>query len=74
MQRIILPIITLTLFCGSCQKYPASVERVLSYSNTNRPELEKALQHYAQHPEDSLKFQAALFLIENMPGHYTLES
>ena len=34
-------------------------------------ELERVLAHYAGEAEDSLKWQAACFLIENMPGHYT---
>lgn len=74
MKKIIFTIIVFSLLCGNCQKYPAQVEKILEYSGTNRPELEKVLRHYSRNPEDSLKFKAALFLIENMPGHYTLES
>lgn len=37
-------------------------------------ELEKVLDHYSQLQADSLKLQAAVFLIENMPGHYTFTS
>ncbi|HPR33766.1 MAG TPA: hypothetical protein PLK12_16815, partial [Prolixibacteraceae bacterium] len=40
----------------------------LESSSTNRPELEKVLAHYK---DDTLKYQAAVFLIENMPGHYS---
>ncbi|MDR0510403.1 MAG: hypothetical protein LBH06_04855 [Rikenellaceae bacterium] len=36
----------------------------------NRAELEKVLAHYAAAP-DTLKLNAARFLIENMPGHYS---
>ena len=50
------------------------LERALRAAGNNRPELEKVLAHYAAQPEDSLKWRAACFLIENMPGHYTVES
>lgn len=50
------------------------LERALRAAGNNRPELEKVLAHYAAHPEDSLKWRAVCFLIENMPGHYTVES
>ena len=51
---------------------PSPLERALRQAGDNRPELERVLDHYAASPADSLKFQAARFLIENMPGHYTL--
>ncbi len=74
MKKILFFIILFSLLCGSCRNYSARVEKVLKYSGPNRPELEKVLRHYSRNPQDSLKLRAALFLIENMPGHYTLES
>jgi hypothetical protein len=47
------------------------MEAVLKRAGGNRPELEKVLQHYSVNPGDSLKYKAAVFLIENMPGHYS---
>ncbi len=41
------------------------VEEALKQAGTNRPELEKVLDHYA---ENGLKRSAARFLIANMPG------
>lgn len=38
----------------------------LELSGSNRPELEKVLDHYRH---DALKLEAARFLIKNMPGH-----
>jgi hypothetical protein len=35
--------------------------------------LEKVLKHYSSDPADSLKYRAARFLIENMPGYYYYE-
>lgn len=50
------------------------LENVLKEAGDNRAELEKVLQHYSQHPEDSLKLQAARFLIANMHGKYSYDS
>lgn len=46
------------------------LERALSLAGENRAELEKVLDHYS---DDSLKLEAARFLIENMPGMYSME-
>lgn len=57
------------LFLGAC--YNGKLERALSLSGDNRTELEKVLTHYK---EDDLKYRAACFLIENMPGHSRYDS
>ena len=41
---------------------------LLLFACKEKTELEKALNKYKH---DSLKYKAALFLIENMPGHYS---
>lgn len=46
--------------------YPADVAAALDSAGENRIELEKVLSHYKT---DSLKFQAACYLIGNMAGH-----
>ncbi|GHT76115.1 hypothetical protein FACS189463_0560 [Bacteroidia bacterium] len=50
------------------------MEQFLQFAGSNHAELEKILQHYSQNPADSLKYRAALFLIENMPGHYSYKN
>lgn len=45
------------------------LENALRYAGENRTELEKVLRHYETRPEDSLKLQAARWLIIHMPGH-----
>ena len=52
--------------------FPPGVRNALTLAEDNRKELEKVLDHYSRKPEDSLKFRAACFLIENMPdyGYY----
>lgn len=52
----------------SCTPRVDRLEYALCLSGDNRPELEKVLARYSS-PEDSLKYRAAVFLIENMPGH-----
>ena len=42
------------------------LEDALELAGSNRPELQKVLDHYA---DDSLKLEAAKFLIRYMPGH-----
>ena len=70
MNKIIF-IIGILLLLISCEKSSLDIHEVLKLSGDNREQLEKVLQHYSS-PADSLKLQAALFLIKNMPGHYTL--
>lgn len=68
---LLLPFIYFSpLFClfVACS-YSSPLESALRSSGFNRPHLEQVLKHYSLHPEDSLKYKAACFLIENMPGH-----
>lgn len=66
-------LLILVLFCAlfsACQKSEEDVllEQALELAGPNRAELQKVLDHYAC---DSLKLEAAKFLIRNMPGHYS---
>lgn len=67
--------ITLSIVVVACHSSlaspPSLLEQALLKSGSNRSELEKVLAHYSQRETDSLKLQAATFLIENMPGHYS---
>ncbi len=65
-------LLLLVLFLLSCQRgtrVPENVEKVLAKAGRNRVELEKVIRHYSN-PEDSLKLQAAYFLIGNMEQQY----
>ena len=55
----------------SCERKNQDLEDALIFAGENRAELEAVLSHYSLNPEDSLKYRAACFLIENMPGHYS---
>ena len=72
MKPILYSILICTLILA-CTRYPAGVEETLSQAGRNRGELKKVLRHYREHPEDSLKYQAACFLIDNMKWHLSTE-
>ncbi|SEW37214.1 hypothetical protein SAMN04488122_2484 [Chitinophaga arvensicola] len=46
----------------------AKLAASLAYAGSNAAALKDVIAHYSRSPGDSLKLQAALFLIENMPG------
>lgn len=54
---------------SACQN--KKIEHALSLAEDNRGELEKVLDHYKG---DKLKYEAASFLISNMPGHSRYDS
>jgi len=54
--------------CTDDGTYPADVVSALEAAGSNAPQLRDVLRHYAQDP-DTLKYEAALFLIGNMEGH-----
>jgi hypothetical protein len=68
MKTCFLPLLA-ALYLSSCHKQDY-LNQALTLAGENRPELEKVLIHYKNEP---LKLQAAQFLIENMPGHYSYE-
>jgi len=63
-------IVLLTLYITSCNIYNEDklLDEALELSGVNRFELEKVLDYYH---DDSLKYEAAKYLIRNMPGHYS---
>ena len=63
-------LIVVALFLFSCMDTQDRLERALTLAGENRTELEKVLKYYK---DDSLKYKAACFLIENMPYHYGYE-
>ena len=64
-----LLIFFLLLFSGCATKVDR-LEYALEFAGENRRELEKVLEYYS---DDSLKFRAACFLIENMPRWYAYD-
>ena len=67
-----ISIILFSIILIACSSSDHKLETVLKQCGPNREEMERILRYYS--PEnDSLKLKAAIFLIENMPGHYTLD-
>ena len=66
MKNLYIIVLVVSLF--SCSKQPNYLEHALKVAGANRPELEKVLAHFKG---DTLRYRAAIFLIENMPGHYS---
>lgn len=64
----------LLAFFTSCSKQPAGdLDQSLQLAGDNRSELESVLDHYSQEQSDSLKYKAAVFLIENMVYYHSYE-
>ncbi|MDR1340575.1 MAG: hypothetical protein LBK58_11060 [Prevotellaceae bacterium] len=68
MRNVLIYVLFVFLF-PACQNTP--LERALKMAGQNRKNLEQVLEYYRRNPADSLKLRAAVFLIENMPGHYS---
>ena len=61
-------IIAIGVSCSLISSLPPDVSRALDLAGDNSVQLEAVLDHYSA-GEDTLKYQAALFLIGNMEGH-----
>ncbi|WP_026712481.1 hypothetical protein [Flavobacterium daejeonense] len=58
----------------SCSRADSVLKDSLNKAGDNKLELEKVLNFYKDNSEDSLKYKAAVFLIENMANHYSYQS
>ena len=65
-------VLSFTVGLVACNQANCKIDTALNLSGDNRKELEKAISYYEGRGEDTLKLKAVKFLIENMPGHYTL--
>jgi len=70
---ILLSLTVVLLNFWSCAPHNSKLETALKRAGENRIELEKVLSRYSSNPADSLKYKAAVFLIENMPGYFYYE-
>lgn len=66
-------VLFLSKACQKKQVIQSPLEKALIMAGENRTELEKVLNHYRKNTNDSLKYKAACFLIENMPYYYYYE-
>lgn len=67
--NLVLTMFISLLFSGCATKVDR-LEYALEFAGENRRELEKVLEYYSN---DSLKYRAACFLIENMPRWYAYD-
>lgn len=67
MKILLVPMIVF-LLCN-CTSYSPELTESLKQAGENRKELLRVLKHFKQ-DEDTLKYKAACFLIENMQWHY----
>ena len=67
-MKIVSICMCMVLLCACGEQ--TAVEKALDEAGDNRLELLKVIDHYRNGEErDSLKLEAAMFLIGNMPGH-----
>ncbi|MDR0559181.1 MAG: hypothetical protein LBG92_03365 [Prevotellaceae bacterium] len=71
---LLLFVFLFVMFLFACNRQKGYLEQALIFAGDNRLELEKVLERYSAKPEDSLKYKAAVFLIENMPGHFSYQN
>lgn len=67
-------ILLLMMLICSCSPIKSPLEEALEMAGKNKSELEKVLSHYKQNSENSLKYEAACFLISNMKYHKSCEN
>ena len=61
-------ILSILTSCSMQKTKGVSLEQALSMSGENQAELEKVLEYYKN---DSIKLEAARYLIRNMPFHFS---
>lgn len=74
LQRHVVLSLVWLLLSACVHQEVSRLEQALQLSGENRGELEKVLAHFSQSPADSQRLKAAIFLIENMPGHWGVDS
>lgn len=72
MKHYIHILLTFNLLFVSCANdSDKKLKQVFINAGSNKSELKAVLEHYK---DSSLKYEAAKFLLENMPGHYAIDS
>lgn len=74
MKICLLLFLSLRMLLLQPDNNPENLANALKLAEQNRQQLEKVISHYATDPADSLKLEAAHFLIANMPGHHYWDS
>lgn len=69
--QLLLWLILLPLFLFSCREKTTRVDVALTIAGTNRTDIENLFSHFMDNPR---RLEAALFLIANMPGKFSIDS
>jgi len=72
-KEFLITLLLSLLILPSCNRGEISLREALAMSGENRNELKKVLRHYKKEFPDKQKYEAACFLIRNMPLHYSYE-
>ena len=67
----LLSILFITILISGCNRDDKYLRYALKVSGDNRAQLETVLEHYKTVDPDPEKFEAAKYLISNMPAHYS---
>jgi len=67
--KIIIYCLSFGILLSCVSEKEKELKFALEQAGDNKEELEKVIDHYSRDPADSLKLEAALFLISNMPYH-----
>lgn len=67
MKKFLIKLVVLLFLAGCSNNSASDLKYALQSAGSNRQELEKVLEHYR---DSGLKYDAARFLIENMPASY----
>ena len=57
----------------SCSRGEVSIREALLFAGENKQEMKTVLRHYREEDPDPEKYEAARFLIRNMPFHHSYE-
>ena len=68
---IFIPFFFHLLFFSCSSLSEKKLEECIANAGNNKPEILTVLKHYK---DSTLKLEAARFLLENMPGHYAIDS
>lgn len=69
-MRVLVYILNVVLIFNSCSNPSRQIKVALVYAGDNRCQLEEVLNYYKEQGVNNEKYKAAVFLIENMIGHY----
>ncbi len=71
-MRYLTAVTVFLILLSSCNRQAGNINKVMRFAGDNRPQLEAVLDHYRESGERQ-KYDAAVYLIENMGGNAAME-